>query len=105
MVESSAPLSAPPLQEMSDRGRPTRRMKIFIRRRSGSLPGARQATVARRLAPKLPMLRVFDDEPSGVKVKTAFLYAALVAANVLAWLFAFVQFRDQPMLLGTASLA
>jgi high-affinity nickel-transport protein len=51
------------------------------------------------------MLRVFDDEPSGVKAKTAFLYAVLVAANVLAWLLAFVQFRDQPVLLGTASLA
>ena len=49
--------------------------------------------------------QVFDDEPDAVKAKVTILYALLVAANAIAWLFAFVQFRDQPALLGTASLA
>lgn len=48
---------------------------------------------------------VFDDKPGALNAKTGFLYLVLVSANVLAWLWAFVQFRDQPILLGTASLA
>jgi nickel/cobalt transporter (NiCoT) family protein len=48
---------------------------------------------------------IFDDEPGALKAKTAFLYIVLVSANVLAWLWALVAFRDQPLLLGTASLA
>ena len=54
---------------------------------------------------KLTILRAFDDEPTDLKIKTAFLYAVLVAANALAWLSAFLQFHDWPVLLGTASLA
>jgi high-affinity nickel-transport protein len=49
--------------------------------------------------------RVFDDEPGALKAKTALLYVVLVSANVLAWLWALVQFHDRPVLLGTASLA
>jgi high-affinity nickel-transport protein len=48
---------------------------------------------------------IFDDKPAALKAKTAFLYIVLASTNVLAWLWAFVQFRDQPILLGTASLA
>jgi nickel/cobalt transporter (NiCoT) family protein len=48
---------------------------------------------------------VFDDEPGALRSKTAFLYVLLISTNVLAWLWAFAQFRDQPILLGTASLA
>jgi nickel/cobalt transporter (NiCoT) family protein len=48
---------------------------------------------------------IFDDEPGALKAKTAFLYIVLISANVLAWLWALVAFRDQPLLLGTASLA
>ena len=48
---------------------------------------------------------VFDDKPAALSAKTAVLYAVLVSANALAWLWAFLQFRDQPVLLGTASLA
>jgi high-affinity nickel-transport protein len=48
---------------------------------------------------------VFDDEPGALNAKTACLYVVLVSANVLAWLWAFLQFHDQPILLGTASLA
>jgi high-affinity nickel-transport protein len=55
--------------------------------------------------PNISILPVFDDQPARLKVKLACLYAVLVAANVLAWLWALVQFRDQPVLLGTASLA
>jgi len=48
---------------------------------------------------------IFDDQPRALNVKTAILYIVLIAANVLAWLWAFMQFHDQPVLLGTASLA
>ena len=54
---------------------------------------------------RISIPEIFDDKPAAVKAKTAFLYFVLVSANVLAWLWAFVQFRDQPILLGTASLA
>jgi nickel/cobalt transporter (NiCoT) family protein len=51
----------------------------------------------------LPVL--FDDKPGALNAKTASLYVVLVSANVLAWLWAFLQFGDRPILLGTASLA
>jgi nickel/cobalt transporter (NiCoT) family protein len=50
-------------------------------------------------------LRIFDDKPGATKAKIIFLYTILISANVLAWVWAFVQFREQPLLLGTASLA
>ena len=54
---------------------------------------------------RISIPEIFDDKPAALKAKTAFLYFVLVSVNVLAWLWAFVQFRDQPILLGTASLA
>jgi high-affinity nickel-transport protein len=39
------------------------------------------------------------------KRRLAGLYGTLVAANVAAWVWAFVAFRDYPVLLGTAMLA
>jgi len=57
------------------------------------------------VTPGISILRVFDDEPGAIKAKTTFLYVVLIAANVLAWLWAFVQLGNQPVLLGTASLA
>ena len=48
---------------------------------------------------------IFDDKPGALNAKTAVLYVVLISANVLAWLWAFVQFSGQPILLGTASLA
>ena len=51
------------------------------------------------------ILRVFDDEAEAPKVKTAILYVVLLVTNVVSWLAAFVQFRDQPVLLGSAFLA
>ncbi len=50
-------------------------------------------------------MRVFDDKPGAMTAKLALLYVVLIAANALAWFWAFVQFHDQPVLLGTASLA
>ena len=49
--------------------------------------------------------QLFDDKPGALNAKTALLYVVVVAANLLAWLWALAQFRDQPVLLGTASLA
>jgi nickel/cobalt transporter (NiCoT) family protein len=54
---------------------------------------------------RISLAEIFDDKPGALNAKTAFLYAVLVSANVLAWLWAFIAFRDQPLLLGTASLA
>ncbi len=47
----------------------------------------------------------FDDQPTRVKTKTATTYAFLVAANIAAWLWAWIAFADRPALLGTAFLA
>jgi nickel/cobalt transporter (NiCoT) family protein len=46
-----------------------------------------------------------DDEPAGLRGKTIAIYAILVVINALAWIWALVEFRDYPVLLGTASLA
>jgi nickel/cobalt transporter (NiCoT) family protein len=48
---------------------------------------------------------LFDDQPFRVKAKASGIYALLVAANVAAWLWAWVAFADRPALLGTAFLA
>lgn len=47
----------------------------------------------------------FDDQPSRVKTKAAMIYAFLIAANIAAWIWAWVSFADRPVLLGTAFLA
>jgi high-affinity nickel-transport protein len=47
----------------------------------------------------------FDDRPSQFKTKTAATGAFLVAANIMAWLWAWTLFAGQPALLGTAFLA
>ena len=58
-----------------------------------------------RVVPDISLLRVFDDKPGATKAKITVLYTVLIGANVLAWLWAFVLFREQPVLLGSASLA
>ena len=50
-------------------------------------------------------LTIFDDEAASLRRKILALYALLVAANALAWLWALTAFRDHPVLLGTALLA
>src|SRR6185437_9074222 len=52
-----------------------------------------------------PFFVQFGDEAETPKVKTAILYVVLLVANVVSWLAALVQFRDQPVLLGSAVLA
>lgn len=47
----------------------------------------------------------FGGQASGVRRRIALLYALLVAANLGAWAWAALLFRQQPMLLGTALLA
>jgi nickel/cobalt transporter (NiCoT) family protein len=54
----------------------------------------------------MPMLlKIFDDEAANTRGKLIGLYVVLIAANVLAWMWAFAAFRDHPVLLGTALLA
>jgi high-affinity nickel-transport protein len=42
---------------------------------------------------------------SGVRGRIAVLGPALIACNLLAWVWALVAFRHQPLLMGTALLA
>ena len=51
------------------------------------------------------LTNLFDDQPARVKTKTRTTYALLIAANVLAWIWAWIAFADRPLLLGTALLA
>jgi high-affinity nickel-transport protein len=46
-----------------------------------------------------------DDEPVRLRAKTIGVYIVLMAMNALAWIWAMVEFRNYPVLLGTASLA
>ena len=47
----------------------------------------------------------FDDQPTQAKTKVVTTYVLLIAANVLAWVWAWIAFADRPPLLGTALLA
>ena len=49
--------------------------------------------------------RLFNDQDADLAGKIAGLYCVLVIANVLAWIWALVAFRDYPVLIGTAFLA
>jgi nickel/cobalt transporter (NiCoT) family protein len=49
--------------------------------------------------------RMFDDASNGVRSKIAVIYALLALANIGAWTWAVIAFRDYPVLLGTAMLA
>ena len=48
---------------------------------------------------------LLDDEPARLRAKTIGIYTLLLAMNALAWIWALVEFRNYPVLLGTASLA
>ena len=48
---------------------------------------------------------LFRAGPAGVRGRTVGVYALLIAANAAAWIWAFVLFREQPILLGTALIA
>lgn len=49
--------------------------------------------------------KLFDDGADNLRGRTVALFAIVIPANVLAWLWAFVAFREHPVLLGTALLA
>jgi nickel/cobalt transporter (NiCoT) family protein len=49
--------------------------------------------------------RLFNDKGEDIRAKTIGVYALLFAANIAAWIWAMVAFRDFPVLLGTATLA
>jgi len=48
---------------------------------------------------------VFNDPSRAFRAKAVGLYVVLIGANVLAWVWALVAFRDYPVLIGTALLA
>jgi high-affinity nickel-transport protein len=54
---------------------------------------------------QVALAQLFDDAPRGEMKKLAGIYALIVAANLVAWLWAFAAFAGQPALLGTALLA
>lgn len=48
---------------------------------------------------------IFDDQPADSRRKVTALYALLILANVVAWLWAWIAFRHQPVLMASAVLA
>jgi nickel/cobalt transporter (NiCoT) family protein len=48
---------------------------------------------------------IFNDGTTGIRGKVTGIYVFLLAANVIAWVWALVAFHDHPALLGTAVLA
>jgi high-affinity nickel-transport protein len=53
----------------------------------------------------MKFLRAFDDGSTHLRGKIVALYVMLIAFNLAAWAWAFLAFRDYPVLLGTAFLA
>ena len=51
------------------------------------------------------MAFIFADRGDRLKLRVAGIYAVLLAANIAAWAWALIAFRDHPVLLGTALLA
>src|SRR3979490_3119272 len=49
--------------------------------------------------------RIFSDGGADLIGKIVGIYGVLAVANVAAWAWAFLAFRDYPVLLGTAFLA
>ena len=56
------------------------------------------SVIGARIAPSI------DDQPS-LRGRIVGVYAVLIGINALAWIWALLEFRDYPVLLGTASLA
>jgi high-affinity nickel-transport protein len=52
-----------------------------------------------------PLLALFNDHSSDVKGKIIGMYSLLLLFNIGAWLWAFLAFRNHPLLMGTAFLA
>ena len=49
--------------------------------------------------------RVFEPEGTSLRSSVVVLYAVLIAANILAWIWAIVAFEQRPLMLGTAAIA
>jgi len=50
-------------------------------------------------------LRIFSDESGALRGKLIGLFVLLISANLVAWAWALIAFRDYPILLGTSALA
>ena len=48
---------------------------------------------------------MFDDAVDRTRAKMIGIYTLLIGGNIAAWLWALIEFRDRPLLLGTAFLA
>jgi len=51
------------------------------------------------------IMKIFDDRAENLRGKVGGLYAFLIGANALAWIWAIASFHSRPALLGTALLA
>lgn len=51
------------------------------------------------------IISLFNDGADNLRGRITAIFAILIPANLLAWLWAWLVFRDQPVLLGTALLA
>src|SRR6202040_2382497 len=51
------------------------------------------------------LFKLFNDRDAELGNKLIGIYGLLIAANVLAWIWALIAFRDYPVLIGTAFLA
>src|ERR1700722_11509781 len=54
---------------------------------------------------RISLARLFNDRDAELAGKITGIYGVLVAANVLAWIWALIAFHDYPVLIGTAFLA
>jgi nickel/cobalt transporter (NiCoT) family protein len=54
---------------------------------------------------QMRLARFFSDRDAELAGKITGIYGVLIAANVLAWIWALIAFRDYPVLIGTAFLA
>jgi nickel/cobalt transporter (NiCoT) family protein len=61
--------------------------------------------IGREALMRATISKLFSDQHTELGGKIAGIYAVLVGANVLAWAWALVAFRDYPVLVGTAFLA
>jgi nickel/cobalt transporter (NiCoT) family protein len=63
------------------------------------------AAAGREVFMRTAIVKLFNDQNAELRNKVIGIYAVLVGANVLAWIWALVAFADYPVLIGTAFLA
>jgi nickel/cobalt transporter (NiCoT) family protein len=66
---------------------------------------ARSGSDRREVFMRTAIVKLFNDQNAELRHKIVGIYGVLVAANVLAWIWALVAFADHPVLIGTAFLA